>query len=105
MSLFETIPYKVISKDKNIEIREYNDVLLASTKTLVNKRYDSGFVNVFNFISGENNKSEKISMTTPVVSYEEKDQLITGFYVPKKYDRNKYGSRTDVERGIYRRFW
>ncbi len=87
MSLFETIPYETLMKDKAIEIRAYDDILLASTKSSINKHYDNGFMNVFNYISGENDQSKKISMTTPVVSYEDKNQLITGFYVPKKYNK------------------
>ena len=32
MSLYETIPYEVLKKEGNIEIRKYDNVLLASTK-------------------------------------------------------------------------
>lgn len=88
MGFFETIRYTVIHKNKHIEIRQYDVFLLASTKTAPNKQFDSGFMNVFNYISGENHTSEKISMTTPVVSYEEDEQLVTGFYVPSKYDKS-----------------
>ena len=87
MAIFESIPYDVITKEKPIEIRAYNDVLLAATKSTMNRRYDSGFMSVFNYISGQNDQSQKISMTTPVVSYEENDELVTGFYVPKKYNK------------------
>lgn len=88
MGLFETMHYTIIKKNKRIEIRQYDDFLLAATKTTPNKRLDSGFMNVFNYISGENDTSQKISMTTPVVSYEEDDRLVTGFYVPSKYDKS-----------------
>lgn len=85
MGLYETLRYIVIKKQKNIEIRQYDTFLLASTRTIPNKRLDSGFMNVFNYISGHNQAEEKISMTTPVISYQEDENLITGFYVPKKY--------------------
>lgn len=75
MALFETIKYKVLSKDKNIEIREYEDILLASTKTILNENQDSGFNNVFDYISGKNQEKTKISMTTPVVTYKDDDKL------------------------------
>lgn len=88
MRLFESIPYEVLKKEKNIEIRKYQNVLLASTETPINKNSDSGFMNVFRYISGDNKASQKISMTTPVVTYENNDRLITGFYVPKKYDKD-----------------
>lgn len=87
MALFETIKYKTIKKDKKIEVRLYDDILLASTKSGLNTSQDSGFNNVFRYISGNNDKSAKISMTTPVVTYEENDLLVTGFYVPSKYNK------------------
>lgn len=88
MALFETIKYRVVFKDKNIELREYDEILLASTKSFLNARRDSGFNNVFDYISGENDQKQKISMTTPVVSYEEEGKLVTGFYVPSKYNQS-----------------
>lgn len=88
MPLFETIPYEVIEKEKNIEIRLYHNVLLASTKTPKNKYLDSGFNNVFNYISGQNESQSKISMTTPVVTYQDEDKMVTGFYVPSKYTKD-----------------
>lgn len=95
MSLYETIPYEVLKKEGNIEIRKYDNVLLASTKSQMNQKYDSGFSNAFRYISGANEKQSKIQMTTPVVSYEENDQLITGFYVPRKYDKKSAPKPTD----------
>lgn len=88
MALFETIPYNVIKKDNNIEIREYSDVLLASTKSSPSPRLDSGFQGVFNYISGNNHENTKISMTTPVVTYEQNNEIVTGFYVPSKYNKD-----------------
>ena len=86
MALFETLKYQVIKQSNNIEIRLYDDFMLASTKTKKDRTMSSGFNNVFDYISGQNKSSEKISMTTPVISYEEDDELVTGFYVPSKYD-------------------
>ena len=87
MSLYETIQYKVIKKDGKKEIREYDDILLASTKTVINDNNDSGFGNIFSYISGNNTKKEKISMTTPVVTYKDEEKEVTGFYVPSKYSK------------------
>ena len=83
----ETIQYTVLQKEQSIEIREYNDILLASTKTDPSNYYDSGFNRVFQYISGQNETNTKISMTSPVVSYQEGGTLVTGFYVPSKYDK------------------
>lgn len=87
MALYETLKYRTLIKNGNIEIREYDDFMLASTKTQRDRTNSSGFSNVFNYISGNNRSKEKISMTTPVVTYEEEDKLITGFYVPSKYNK------------------
>ncbi|HKL47394.1 MAG TPA: heme-binding protein [Candidatus Izemoplasmatales bacterium] len=87
MAFFETIHYTVIQKDGPIELREYDDILLASTQTPINIKQNSGFSRIFNYISGENKENTKISMTTPVVTYEENNRLVTGFYVPSKYNK------------------
>jgi hypothetical protein len=89
MGLYETLPYDVVETFGPIELRHYPKFMLASTKTKANKYNDSGFNNVFQYISGANEAKEKISMTTPVISYEdEADTLVTGFYVPSKYDEH-----------------
>ncbi len=96
MALFESIPYTILVKVKPFEIREYDQYLLATTATPVNPKLDTGFNNVFNYISGENEAKTKISMTVPVVSYEEKQQLITGFYVPSKYAKQTVPKPTNA---------
>lgn len=68
---YETPEYKTILTEDNIEIREYvesywvtTDMKNSSTDKEVQK---SGFWKLFGFISGQNSKEEKISMTSPVV--------------------------------------
>lgn len=82
----ETIKYDVLLKEKAIEIRRYDEILLASTRTNMNNPTESGFNKVFGYISGHNESDTKINMTTPVVSFEEENILTTGFYVPSKYN-------------------
>ena len=88
MGFYETAKYQVIKKDGNIEIREYESFFIASTKTRIDNRQSSGFNNVFNYISGQNNQREKISMTVPVVTTIEDEYLVTSFLVPQKYHGN-----------------
>lgn len=95
MALFETLKYCVVKKDKSIEIREYQDFLLASTTSPINQRQDSGFMAVFDYISGQNDSKQKISMTTPVVTFEEGEKLVTGFYVPSKFNQQSLPSPLD----------
>ncbi|MBN2877805.1 MAG: heme-binding protein [Bacilli bacterium] len=89
MALIETIKYEVIQKTGKIEIRRYDEFILASTRTSKDQTSSSGFSNVFNYISGNNRENTKISMTTPVVTYEDDNRLVTGFYVPSKFDKDK----------------
>ncbi len=95
MALFESIKYKIIEKNGQIEVRQYDDYFLASTKTRINSSLDTGFNNVFQYISGNNEGNQKISMTTPVVTYEENQELVTGFYVPSKYSKQNIPSPKD----------
>jgi len=88
MGLFESIPYDVVKKEGKIEIRRYDVILLASTKSEPTPSQTSGFSQVFQYISGKNESEKKISMTTPVVSYEEDQRLVTGFYVPSGYNKD-----------------
>lgn len=85
MAIIETAPYRVIKKEGNIEIRAYEKLITAAVDdgTLME---NNGFSTIFNYISGENDKKEKISMTTPVIN--EMDQVTTTeFVMPKKYQK------------------
>ena len=88
MGFYETADYRVIDKHGNIEVREYEAFLIASTNLEMNQKQSSGFNNVFNYISGQNSRREKISMTIPVVTTIENEYLITSFVVPQKYHGN-----------------
>ena len=64
---YESAEYKVVEKDGNIEIREYPDLMLASTSTKVDAQGREGsFMRLFGYISGANQSEQKIAMTTPV---------------------------------------
>jgi len=72
---YETAPYKVISNSGDVEIREYPALSLATTAMgdAEKKGENRSFGSLFGYISGENEDSEKISMTTPV--FMEADQM------------------------------
>lgn len=65
---YETAPYKVVSVDGPIEIRDYPALKLATVK--MEKAGSNGlnqsFGSLFGYISGKNETSTKIAMTTPV---------------------------------------
>lgn len=89
MGLYETASYEVLKKyDQHMELRKYPVHYLAQTTSQLDRRYSNGFSKVFNYISGNNEDSEKISMTTPVISQVEDNILSTSFVVPAKYKGN-----------------
>jgi hypothetical protein len=62
-------PYKIISAAQDntkIEVREYNNMVLASTPMTNDNERNSAFRELFGYISGDNVSASKISMTAPV---------------------------------------
>jgi hypothetical protein len=63
----QVAPYSVIARDGAFEIRQYERLLLASTYTPDGMDSASApFRKLFGYISGKNDKIEKIAMTAPV---------------------------------------
>tara|TARA_B100000767_G_scaffold74877_1_gene71448 strand:+ start:2618 stop:3133 length:516 start_codon:yes stop_codon:yes gene_type:complete len=75
----ETPKYKILKKDKKIQIRDYESAVVAKTYVTDNFKEASstGFRRIANFIFGGNSKGKNISMTAPVV-------------VSKDYNTNKH---------------
>ena len=82
----ETPEYKIIKKFDRIEIRQYPDLVTAST--IMGKSYSgnsgNGFRKVAGYIFGSNERNEKISMTSPVI-VEMSDTMKMSFIMPSKY--------------------
>lgn len=99
---YEEPNYKVLKKEKNIEIRLYEETAVAEVSQDGKRRRgsSSAFMTLFRFIGGANSKkksipmtvpvtrkpelvSEKIPMTVPVTQKETKDGTWTmAFYMP-----------------------
>ena len=64
--------YTLINKDKNIEIRRYSESIIAKTSLEGENRESNNkmFRVLANYIFGGNDKSQKIPMTSPVVTKE-----------------------------------
>ena len=116
MALEEPV-YKIIKSTQNYEIRKYSDRLAVEVEF---SSESSGFRYLFNYISGENTTSEKVSMTVPVtqsvkidmtapVTQSKKDgKLVMQFYLPSKFTLNNAPKPTNsrvslvvLEGGIY----
>ena len=62
----ETAPYTVVRKDQDVEVRDYPRLQLASTG-MAGKDKNGSFMRLFRYITGDNERSEAIAMTTPVL--------------------------------------
>ena len=86
----ERYPYFVVKKHKQFEIRNYETTLFTSVK-LSTKGYKTsaskGFSILAGYIFGNNERNEKISMTSPV-SMSLEDSMTMMFVVPKKFNKN-----------------
>ena len=82
--------YKMLLKDGNIEIRQYDRILLQSVKVR-GDQYQSirqGFRPLVRFIGGKDRDGDKISMTAPVIQSagDNEDDWVISFSMPSKYD-------------------
>jgi hypothetical protein len=86
----ERYPYVVIKKYKQFEIRSYETTLFTSVK-LSTKGYKNssskGFSILAGYIFGNNDRNEKIAMTSPV-SMSLDDSMTMMFMVPKNFNKN-----------------
>jgi len=86
----ETYPYVVKKKYDRFEIRSYEATLFTSVK-LTTKGYkktsSKGFSILAGYIFGNNERNEKISMTSPV-SISLEDSMTMMFMVPKKLNKD-----------------
>lgn len=63
---YETPDYCVVSVDGAVEIRDYPSLTVVSA-SMPHRGSDGTFMKLFRFISGKNERTEKIAMTTPVL--------------------------------------
>jgi len=77
----QEVPYDVIKKIEDIEIRQYQEVIFAVVEDNID---DSGFGLLFQYISGENKTRRKIAMTVPVIT-SEKIAMTTPVITRKNY--------------------
>ncbi len=65
-SKYQSPEYKVVQKEGSFEIRDYPELTIVSTP-MQKRGEDGSFMKLFRFISGRNERTQKISMTTPVL--------------------------------------
>jgi len=81
---YEEANYKVVKENKEYEIRKYSDRLVVET----NSTEGNGFRKLFNYISGNNEKSQEIKMTVPVTQEIKNENMTMQFYLPLKFNKD-----------------
>ena len=83
----ESAPYKVLERDGDYEIREYEALKLAKVSlpnsSPKSKNMDGAFMKLFRFIDGGNESGEKIAMTTPVLMQRGTQESSMSFVMPQ----------------------
>ena len=103
---YESAEYKVVESDGSFEIREYPDLMLVTTSSnFESQGRDGSFGRLFQYISGDNDSSTKVSMTTPV--FMEPDAEATegqmGFVLPAEVVEKSIPAPTNGEVQIEKR--
>ena len=86
-SAYESAEYTVLESAGAYEVREYPDLMMATTKMQFQSQGDDGsFMRLFRYISGGNKQEQKVAMTTPVFMEPDSDDKPgqMGFVVPKR---------------------
>jgi alpha-amylase/alpha-mannosidase (GH57 family) len=80
----EQAAYTTVLKDGPFEIRQMQAMIIAITDEN-HLDGNSGFSEIFNYISGSNADRQKIAMTTPVINDIEEKKMTTAFVMPRQY--------------------
>ena len=81
---YEEPNYKKVHETEIYEIRHYNERIVVQTSS---NDGDNGFGKLFKYISGSNQGSQKISMTTPVTEIKNNGNRVMHFYLPSEFDQ------------------
>ena len=91
---YEEANYEVVKQNKVYEIRKYSDRLAIEAIT---SSQGSSFRKLFNYISGNNENKEEISMTTPVTQIKKKSSMTMQFYLPSKFNKDNIPSPSNSD--------
>ena len=92
----EEAKYDVVNSNNTYEIRKYSDRLAVQ---VVSTSGNNSFRKLFNYISGSNEKNQKIEMTVPVTVIKKSGNTVMQFYLPSEFNKNNIPNPTgsDVE--------
>ena len=84
---YDEAPYQVMHQGDNFEIRFYDERIVIQTSF---QGSNSGFQKLFKYISGNNQSSTKIEMTTPVTMLPDQGQMVMQFFLPARFDEGYF---------------
>ena len=92
----EEVKFDIVHKNEVYEIRKYSERLVAQA---INDKDTGTFRKLFNYISGDNNSSKKIEMTTPVTQMKKNNVSFMQFYLPAEFNKKTtpIPTNSDVE--------
>jgi hypothetical protein len=80
----EEVKFDIVHENEVYEIRKYSGRLVAQA---INDKNGGTFRKLFNYISGDNNSSKKIEMTTPVTQMKKNNVSFMQFYLPSEFNK------------------
>ncbi|MEQ8838491.1 MAG: heme-binding protein, partial [Lacipirellulaceae bacterium] len=107
---YEAAEYTVVESEGDFEIRDYPELVLATTEMRSRSPEgdgsgDGSFMRLFGYISGENEQQQKVAMTVPVFmeagDSEESGQM--GFVVPKQVAADNVPEPTSTQVKVRKR--
>ncbi|SFN91799.1 SOUL family heme-binding protein [Proteiniclasticum ruminis] len=107
MGRYESPEYRVKEKEGAFEIREYQEYYVVKYKENEDPMNSGGFQTLFRYISKNNEKEAKISMTVPVIEKKEEEVYTMAFVLPKEHlhdiplPKDKRLSIEKIEEGYY----
>ena len=83
--------FKVIREYEGFEIRKYADTIQAQVASALTEEVSSSthFREIASYFFGNNRKSQNISMTAPVHTWNKNDETLMAFTMPSKFNIEK----------------
>ena len=80
--------FETLHEYKGFEVRKYVDTIQAQVSSPDSKVVNSSihFRQIANYIFGNNDKSQNISMTAPVHTWRQEDETLMAFTMPSKFN-------------------
>jgi hypothetical protein len=81
----ETPKYRVLRRMDGVELRQYPELILATTKMKAGDASNEAFGIIAGYIFGENKANKHIAMTAPVISSSESGIFSMSFVMPSSF--------------------